>query len=444
MSLSSTIDFQSRLGVASTEGGAIVVYDRGGPHLRIVSAGAPPGAPCSTSIDCDSRYCVSGLCCSSACSGPCLSCAAATKLSGDGDGTCGPTPAGPDVTMQCPDEGGCGHDGTCDGNGACALYPAGQACGPAVCDMTANAPVLHACDGAGVCQTDFGASCEPYPCVAGTCASTCTGDADCTPDAECSMGTCTAKKVSGLPCSDPSSCASGFCVDKFCCDKACGDPCESCGEFGSEGVCVPVAGAPRGTRPACPKPTDGDPCTEAACDANTTDKCVGFVGSDVMCRDAKCEDGSATLAAGCDGKGACSPMIKASCGAYACADTSCGASCKTSSDCASGNQCSSGVCAAEATCDGHMLVSADGSTTSDCSPYQCSDGACRVACNTVDDCVAPFTCDASHACVSASPPTSSTSGGCTVAFVSSAPEGTWLALLSLAASALLLERRRRR
>lgn len=104
---------------------------------------------CRGGADCISGHCADGVCCNTACSGPCVSCALLGRL-----GACSPIPTGmPDPRALCVDQGAssCGHDGTCDGQGGCSLYPAGVSCA-AICGS-------GTCDGAGTCQR------QTIPCL---------------------------------------------------------------------------------------------------------------------------------------------------------------------------------------------------------------------------------------------------------------------------------------
>src|SRR4029077_14310066 len=80
----------------------------------------PPGAPCAAAGECASAHCEQGLCCATACSGVCKSCAIAGS-----EGQSIDVPSGTDPLDQCADQGesSCGTDGPCDGAGACHLYP---------------------------------------------------------------------------------------------------------------------------------------------------------------------------------------------------------------------------------------------------------------------------------------------------------------------------------
>jgi hypothetical protein len=101
--------------------------DAGRAHLYRLRLG--PGNHCATGAECGSGHCVDGVCCNTACSGLCLSCAGSST--GGADGTCGPVLATTDPDSECVDSV-CAA-GTCSGAGTC--LPA------AACDAgTTDAP----------------------------------------------------------------------------------------------------------------------------------------------------------------------------------------------------------------------------------------------------------------------------------------------------------------
>src|SRR5262249_39958240 len=139
------------------------------------------GQGCVAGSQCQSSFCVEGVCCNSACDGICQACAAANKMSGVDDGTCGLAAAGKDPHEVCPDEGpnSCKRDGVCDGQGACRLYASGTACGATTCNQ--GTQTGYACSGTGSCLLGP-VPCGAYGCVGSSCASSCTTDADCAPN----------------------------------------------------------------------------------------------------------------------------------------------------------------------------------------------------------------------------------------------------------------------
>src|SRR6185369_11738732 len=86
------------------------------------------GAACAAGNQCTSGDCVDGVCCESTCTAACSACSSAKT--GMADGHFAPVTAGTDPDSECAQEAAttCGHDGTCDGAGACRLYLAGTGC----------------------------------------------------------------------------------------------------------------------------------------------------------------------------------------------------------------------------------------------------------------------------------------------------------------------------
>lgn len=136
---------------------------------------APIGATCAAGTDCHSGFCAQGVCCASACSGTCQSCALTGSL-----GSCTAVPAGEDPLAQCSDGGAatCGLDGACDGDGACRKYAAGTLCLAASCSGSTFQPA-STCGTAGACTAPASAACAPYVCGSAGCKTSCQTSADC-------------------------------------------------------------------------------------------------------------------------------------------------------------------------------------------------------------------------------------------------------------------------
>ena len=92
----------------------------------------PLGGACSTPLNCQSGFCVDGVCCDAPCTGTCQACSSAKKGTGP-SGTCGPISSGSDPDSECTNQGSasCGTDGSCDGAGACRKYAGGKFYNPA-------------------------------------------------------------------------------------------------------------------------------------------------------------------------------------------------------------------------------------------------------------------------------------------------------------------------
>jgi MYXO-CTERM domain-containing protein len=179
----------------------------------------------------------------------CESCLAASKGEGP-DGVCGPIAAGADPDSECDDEGSpsCGHDGTCDGAGACALYALGTVCNAATCASAATVDPADTCDGAGNCVADDVLdSCAPLSCVDGACVATCASDADCAAGFACDA-TSAECRPSAVACSadgadllDPGGLALAHCSPYVCSGGRCLDQCSTSTECATGYVCDPAA-----------------------------------------------------------------------------------------------------------------------------------------------------------------------------------------------------------
>ncbi len=384
------------------------------------------GVACTTATDCESGFCVDGVCCGSACTSTCSACDVAGMV-----GTCSPVASG--------------------------------------------AP-----HGARTCGS--------FACVAGACATGCTSDAECTSDTYCLAGSCAARKTEGGSCSAANECTSGFCTDGVCCNVACTGTCQACGVGGvcttatgaprgarscsgaTVGVCGPScngvdalachfatpmtacgaasctagvsklpgtcngAGACTETMTSCGAYACGATACKTFCSTNTdcatayvckagvcvagassgttcatNDACASGHCVDGVCCDTRCD---ATCAA-CDvpGKaGACSPVVgdprpsKPTCddgGTDVCKKRKCDGVDITK--CA-GYVASVATVCKPATCEGSTLLAdstCDGAgackppAPRPCAPYACASGACRTTC------AQPTDCDTGYACVDA-------------------------------------------
>jgi hypothetical protein len=322
------------------------------------------GAFCSTKTECKSGFCAQGVCCSSACTGACQSCALATT-----QGTCMPVASGSDPASICVDQGSasCGTTGKCQ-SGACEKYPPGSPCGAASCPASGTKfTPASSCDGAGACVTPASSSCSPYVCGAGACKSTCTSNADCVSPATCLGNSCGLKPV-GAVCGTGSECGSGVCAQGVCCATACTGKCMSCALPASAGTCSPVAaGATDPTSQCMAQPT-------STC--GTTGFCNGSGGCQLYaagttCVAQSCTVGSstATLARACDGAGTCKPATTQSCAPYACNGSACNATCAVDTDCSPGNVCNSGSC-------GLKRLGQLCSASTECGSGNCAQGVC--------------------------------------------------------------------
>lgn len=265
------------------------VYDKSAGSLagQCVPAPAANGSTCSSDGDCASGICTAGLCCDARCDNLCTSCALAGH-----EGTCSPVPAGmPDAQGRCTnDNTACGHDGTCDGSGACRYISPSTVCKPSSCTAGIVTPASK-CDGAGNCITAATHPCDPYVCMpdGSDCYQTCTsGGSQCKAPNVCTNNSC-GPKPNGAACTGPSDCQSNYCVDGLCCNGACTASCMACNVPSKEGACSPVPAGnldPKGTctdqgasscghdgkcngAGSCENYAAGTVCAPAQCDAAT-------------------------------------------------------------------------------------------------------------------------------------------------------------------------------
>ena len=261
------------------------------------------GQDCTAGSQCASGFCVDGVCCESACEGPCTFCADPTAR-----GRCVPGKAGApdpraargvtDPARICADEGptSCGRNGRCDGQGGCQRYADGTVCSAASCNEAANQEIPAATCMAGQCRPPSPRSCAPYQgCSGGRCRTSCASEGQCATGNVCTAGDC-GKRPSGAVCTRAADCSSGFCAQGRCCASACSGTCQSCALAGQEGTCtsVPAGGAdPSGT-------CQDDACSNG-CDGNggCRREALGTV-----CAAARCE-GNNLFTSRCASNGAC-------------------------------------------------------------------------------------------------------------------------------------------
>jgi hypothetical protein len=143
------------------------------------------GMDCGGANQCQSGFCADGVCCATACAGPCKSCKLPTA-------------------------------------GTCTNYAAGT-------DPDADCAQGLACTGAG------------------TCVMMCANDTpDCETGFYCTTGgACATKKTDSTVCGAAHECTSGFCTDGVCCVEACAETCKSCNIAPTLGQCTLV---PNGSR----------------------------------------------------------------------------------------------------------------------------------------------------------------------------------------------------
>ena len=207
---------------------------------------------------------------------------------------------------------------------------------------------------------------------------------ECTGTANTCLVTVDAPKTTtahfqATPCGAGTECPTGFCVDGFCCNVECAGQCQACDVAGSERTCLPVAGAPHGTRPACT--SDGSICA-GACEG-VDPGCV-YPSAATSCGPAgSCADGVATLPGACDGAGACATGQTQPCTPYVCGPDACLTSCTTTVDCAPGYYCDSGACVPLGDL-GHACTEDAACRSGHCVDGVCCDTACDGQCEACD------------------------------------------------------------
>jgi hypothetical protein len=333
----------------------------------------PPGSPCSAGTACQSGFCAQGVCCNTACTGTCLSCAVTGT-----PGTCTPVPNGqaPNPTTQCAlsSASTCGLDGTCNGAGACRKYPTGTQCAASMCSVSTLTPA-QTCNGSGTCQAVTAAACSgSLICGSATaCKTSCSTSADCVSPYICSTGVCTLK-TPGTSCSSASECASGFCQQGACCKSACTGACMSCAVSGTAGTCSPV--------PANTAPMPATQCTDAggtSCGTNGhcdgTGKCQLY-GTGTQCASGTCVGDTLTPSRFCDGAGSCKTVTSTLCDPYACGtNAACKASCQVAGDCTSPASCTIPSGQTIGTC-GKLAIGSPCTAAAMCNSGFCAQGVC--------------------------------------------------------------------
>jgi hypothetical protein len=372
------------------------------------------GRDCTAASQCDTGYCVDGVCCEqSACSGTCVACSVAKKGQGL-DGLCESIVAGTDPDNECPDQGAasCGKDGWCNGlagaASGCRGYADGTVCRAAVpggCDID------ETCAN-GACPIDAhqmaGTVCRG---AANECdlTETCDGSASCPADAV---------KMAGTACSDDGN----ICTTDTCNGTVGGPACKH--QAGNTGtVCRSAVGecdlaeTCDGMSVNCPtdskKPNltsctaDSNPCTLDQCDG-THDTCQHPAGNaGAVCRPAAgvCDipetcTGASTACPATDAKyGAnheCRPVAPGGCDVAESCD-GVNDNCPVDSFLGNSTQCRAPSCSAavatlQAFCPGNS-ASCPPVQTQSCAPGQCVGTGCGGCPNGDSDCASNQYCN---------------------------------------------------
>jgi len=377
---------------------------------------------CALDAECVSGHCADGRCCDQPCDGECDACAVA--FGALANGTCSSVPAGSLGAPACAAPLGC----------------TGRSSGCTACEADSDCAI------GSYCGADAG--CHPQKAAGERC--------DLGALADCRQDGCAA-------------CATGFCADGVCCNVACGG-CRACamvitGE--PDGSCAPV---PDGADPkqVCPADRNYPAACGADGDCDGRGACRAFARAGTPCGETTCSAGTVTGLV-CSSVGRCEER-SVPCAPYACDDNACADACdvegctddayclgdvcadkkEDGGACSDGRECQNGHCSrnrccnsacngecegcdepgTEGTCvplrtseclprprciDERTAISAQGETTMDCTPYECSpvSGVCAKSCTTSTECVTGFVCNPeTQTCVSAGSQPLVEEGGC--------------------------------
>jgi hypothetical protein len=380
------------------------------------------GGPCALGTQCDTGFCVDGVCCEGTSmspyggSGTCGTCQACNTAASPG--VCAPVAAFTSDPDSCAAPSVCGPTGSCGS-------PNGQPCTTgSTCASTFCASGVccsSACNGrCDVCTAALGSiadgtctvappryagapSCAPYVCTSNeTCLNACATDAECAAGNWCNGISCLPQRPNGQTCGNDDQCTSSVCAGGVCCAQACVGACAGCN---GAGLCVAAAAGSAGT-PACAPfvcdgasltcPTscasdngcaNGSYCQGGTCAPSLADGAV--CNGNKQCQSGFCASGTCCNAA-CSGAcqscagGTCAlaPAGSPGCDPFVCdgKNTTCPTSCASDSGCMTGLHCINGACTSR------LLDGATCTQPGDCVSGFCVDGFC---CNTscVGDCV---------------------------------------------------------
>ena len=331
-----------------------------------------PGQLCGDATECESSQCVDGVCCESACAGPCLACNLPSS-----PGQCLKVAAGAsDPRDTCKDLGPalCSTNGLCDGTGACQSYPAGTVCSSQSC-VAGSYTQPGTCNASGQC-TAASRTCNPYVCNGSVCYAACTDSTQCVTGNVCTASSCGLKPL-GASCSLGKDCASSFCAQGVCCENACTGACMAC-NLATPGLCVSVPDNSSDPQGKCTSTTQTNPC-------GSTGKCVGgacaYVPKGQNCKASSCSGASETPGSQCDGQGTCGTPASIDCTPFACVNNVCKNSCTVATqatDCTSPATCANNTCGLKplgAACTAAAQCQSGFCTEGVCCNNACSDGS---------------------------------------------------------------------
>ena len=318
------------------------------------------GQTCAKHSACASGHCADYVCCDTACTGICRSCAVPGSA-----GSCGFTPAG---TQDLNASTTCSTPLACDGKGGC------HKANGASCTTKAACASGHCVDGV-CCATACDASCKACNVTSylGTCTTVADGAQDlwaqtpCAGAKVCIKGVC--GKSAGQACAKGAECASGFCADQTCCDVACDAACRACDQ--------PVSASKPGVKPGKCSPVEA-----GKQDLNAATPCSGNHACNNIGQCKKAVGQGCSKHADC-GTGFCADGI--------CCDTTCDAQCKSCAITGKQGTCSNSVamlpdpnakfpCVKPLICDGSGSCKKDVrelcTANAQCAAGYCIDGVC--------------------------------------------------------------------
>jgi hypothetical protein len=348
------------------------------------------GKVCKASTDCESGFCVDGVCCNSSCSDQCAACNMPNR-----EGTCSPVTGQPVGNRPTCESDGTVCGGSCNGftTRNCAFPQSSTTCGPTTCTSSTNTPP-PTCDNAGHCKANQPVECAPYQCSAGIgCLTRCAQDPDCVGGYFCQRGTCLPLRAMGEACSRDTECTTGSCVDGFCCDSPCAGACARCNAPNREGLCTAQTG---GT------PDEASDCAPLLCNG------VNLGCPEICVNNSDCANGYACVGGACvkrhEPGHTCTTAAECASGFCAdgfCCNSSCLGSCATcaapgqegvctlvAGAAAPGRQPCSGEGVCGGSCNGTSPVCAYPEKETECAPAFCSNAMATAA----------GTCDGSGAC----------------------------------------------
>jgi hypothetical protein len=316
-------------------------------------AAAANGAACAHDGDCAAGHCVDGVCCRTACTETCRTCAFPGS-----EGTCTLVPAGEvdtNATAPCVVPRLCNNNGYCTPGDPCAnanTCPSGY-CADGVCCESECDAICYSCAIAG-----HEGACRPVPQQGEDDAPACRAA-----DHLACNGAGACAKANAETCAGNGECASGYCVGGYCCNVACDGNCEVCDSTPGQCTLVPAGDDPRSR---CQAASGGHVLCAGKCDG--AGQCA-FPDVGTNCG----------LCSACDGTGRCTatPADDSACDAIDCSglDTAC----RIFQDLTSNRCAALGACKTDndpATCTSYTdLECADGGPLRDAGPAPQDAGA---------------------------------------------------------------------